>query len=275
MSKKIIISKQKLYRLYWQEHKSSIEIAKIYSCHSMTIRNRIRELDIPKRSASDARMRYPKQDFSGNILEKAYVLGFRLGDLNVYQTSSRSDLIIVRCHTSQSVQVDLMKVLFSTYGRITVSDSIYGYNINCYLNKTFAFLLPKHRKIPKWITEVEGAPWSFIAGYVDAEGYFGLNQFKARFKIDSYDIYILQGIVYILQKWSIDVKFRQIATQGQPQYSAGIFHKDLWRLDINEARSLLSFIQRVSPYIKHKKRKTDMIKCQNNIQDRIKRGTIL
>jgi intein-encoded DNA endonuclease-like protein len=275
VSKKIVIPKEALYRLYWLEHKSSIEIGKIYSCHPMTIRNRIKEFGIQKRTPSDARMRYSKQDFSGNIVEKAYMLGFRLGDLNVYQTGRNSDLIVARCHTTQHVQVELMNDLFSSYGKMSISSSLHGFNINCYLNKTFAFLLPKHRKIPQWILNQEAEAWSFVAGYVDAEGYFALNQSRGRFKIDSYDVFILQGIISLLKKQSIRFKFRQIATRGQAQYSAGIFHRDLWRLDINEARSLLNFIYKVGFYIKHKKRKTDMIKCQNNIEDRIKRGSVV
>lgn len=63
MSKRVNVSKKVLQRLYWDERKSSIEIAKLYKCHSMTIRNRIRELGITKRTPSDARMHYEKHDF--------------------------------------------------------------------------------------------------------------------------------------------------------------------------------------------------------------------
>lgn len=275
MSKKIFIPRELLVRLYRQDHKSSIRIAQIFHCHPMTIRNRINELGILKRSPSDARMRYEKQDFSGNCLEKAYLLGFRLGDLNSYRTRLRSDLIIVRCHTTQNVQVKLIKQLFLSYGQVTVSKSVYGYNINCYLNKTFRFLLPKHRNIPKYIRNNEARSWAFIAGYVDAEGYFGLNQLKARFKIDSYDTQILDWMRKTLQQFSMRVIFRQIAKRGQPQYRTGIFHKDLWRLEINEARSILHFIHTISPYIRHGKRKADMIRCQRNIEDRLNKGTVV
>lgn len=275
MSKKIFIPRELLVRLYWQDHKSSIRIARIFHCHPMTIRNRIHELGIVKRSPSDARMRYGKQNFSGNSLEKAYLLGFRLGDLNSYRTNVNSDLIIVRCHTTQNVQVKLIKQLFLSYGQVTVSKSVYGYNINCYLNKTFRFLLPKHKKVPLYIRSNEARSWAFIAGYVDAEGYFGLNQLKARFKIDSYDIQILDWMRKILQELSVRIIFRQIAKRGQPQYRTGIFHKDLWRFEINEARSILRFIHTIGPYMRHEKRKADMIICQHNIKDRFNKGTVV
>ena len=121
MSKRVNVSKKVLQHLYWDERKSSIEIAKLYKCHSMTIRNRIRELGITKRTPSDARMHYEKHDFSENSIERAYLLGFRLGDLSAYQTSVDSELIVVRCHTTQLAQVTLMQSLFSSYGRVTVS----------------------------------------------------------------------------------------------------------------------------------------------------------
>lgn len=241
----------------------------------MTIRNRIREFGIQKRSASDARTRYEKRNFSENITEKAYLLGFRLGDLSAYQTSSRSDVIIIRCHTTQMVQVDLLNKLFLPYGQVTVSDGRYGFNVNCYVDKTFDFLLPKHMRVPAYIERLEQSIWAFIAGYVDAEGSFGINQGKARFKVDSYDVHILEWMVAIFQKSSLSVKFRQIASQGQLQYRLGTFHKDLWRLEINSASSVARFIDLVGPYILHEKRKADMMMCLNNVRARRNKGTVL
>jgi intein-encoded DNA endonuclease-like protein len=114
-----------------------------------------------------------------------------------------------------------------------------------------------------------------MAGYVDAEGSFGLNQLKARFKIDSYDVEILGWMRGVLQKSSLHIIFRQIAKKGQPQYRIGIFHKDLWRFEINEARSIFRFIHMVSPYMRHEKRKADMIRCQHNIEERLYKRTIV
>lgn len=273
--RKVIIPREELQRLYWDERKSSIEIAQLFRCHSMTIRNRIAEMDIPKRSPSDARMRYEKHDFPGNSIEKAYLLGFRLGDLSVYQTNSRSELIVVRCHTTQIVQVNLIKRLFSKYGHVAVSESRYGYNVNCYVNVTFNFLLPKNGLVPQGVLRSESSTWAFIAGYVDAEGYFGINQGKARFKMDAYDVHILEWIMKIFQQSLLPAKLRRIALQGQPQYRIGIFHKDLWRLEINQASSISRFISLVGRYIQHEKRKADMMICFNNIQHRQEKGTIV
>lgn len=240
----------------------------------MTILNRLNEYEIPKRSPSEARMRYKKFNFSGDKLEKAYMLGFRLGDLNVYQTSNKSELTIARCNTTQAVQVRLMKRLFSKYGKVTVSIGKYSTNVNCYLNNTFKFLLPKHRGIPKWIIMDESTCNAFIAGYTDAEGNFLLNQSRARFKIDAYDTEILHGIAGWLSERGIRAKLRRIYKLGDLRIDGLKFNADLWRLNVNEAASLLRFIQRIKPFIKHQTRLKHIYLCEKNILFRLSNGTI-
>lgn len=265
MRRKILIPLDALRDLYWNQRKSSIEIASVFQCHPMTVRNRIRELRIPKRSPSDARMRYVKRDFDGNSSLRAYLLGFRLGDLNVYQTNNRSDLILVRCHTTKHVQVELICSLFESYGRVTVSESRYGYNINAYMNTTFRFLLPKEDRVPLEYLLTHDDVVAFIAGYIDAEGSFGVYQNRARFKVDACDMGILVWMKQILENMHVRVNFRRIALQGQRQSISGVYHHDVWRLQVNERHSLEYLIQTLLPYVRHGKRKADMITCLKNI----------
>lgn len=274
MSKKIKIPEERLRSLYLDKHTSPKKIAKIYNCSSTTVLARMRDFNIPFRSNSEARMRYRKFDFSGDLVEKAYVTGFRLGDLNVYQTNIKSDLVVVRCHTTQVVQVELMKDLFSKYGRINISRSKYGMHINCYLNTTFKFLLPKYKRVPSWIKNSKETILAFIAGYTDAEGNFILNQNRARFKIDSYDLRILNWIKNALQPQGIRVKFRCIAKKGDLQSERLKYNSDLWRININDALSLRIFIKNMKPFIKHKTRLKHMIICEENINQRIIGKTI-
>lgn len=271
---KIQIPRDILQRLYWEEYKSPPKIAKLFNCDPITVRTRMRELGILFRSSSGARMRYRKFDFSGDLIEKAYLIGFRLGDLNVYQTRESSELIIARCNTTQIVQVNLMKNLFAKYGRITISKGKYSTNVNCYLNKTFDFLLPKHEEVPLWIRDDVKASWAFIAGYTDAEGNFILNQTRARFKIDSYDIGILRWITMWLREQNINVKFRLIYKKRDLRPDGLYYNSDLWRVNINEASSLLRFIRFLAPFIRHKTRYYGMQVCKKNIERRVKNGTI-
>ncbi|MBI4029465.1 MAG: hypothetical protein HY376_03810 [Candidatus Blackburnbacteria bacterium] len=270
----IDIPKDKLNEYYWEKGLSQIKIAKIFNCDPMTVGNRIRQYNISKKTNSEARMHYKKDDFDGNLASKAYLIGFRLGDLNVYQTSKKSSLVVARCNTTHKVQVELIANLFSLYGKVTVSPGTYSTNVNCYLNKSFKFLLPKYITLPAWLSRSKRASASFIAGYVDAEGNFLLNQSRARFKIDSYDEEILLWIFYWLTSKKINAKFRQIAKRGQSRTNGMRFNKDLWRLNVNSASSLLRFIEFIEPFCKHKTRVHDMLLCKNNILERLAKGTI-
>ncbi len=240
----------------------------------MTVLARMREFGISTRTRAAAGMTYAKFSFSNDFFEKGYLTGFRLGDLNVYMVSDKSETIVVRCNTTQEVQIELMRLLFSKYGQVTASTGLHSTNINCFLNNSFNFLLPKYMKVPSWVTKEKKVSLAFIAGYTDAEGSFKLNQGKARFKIDSYDYDILNWITDWLLKQKINVKFRRIAKRGEPRYDGKFFNKDLWRLTINEAQSLLQFTAWIKPFVKHKQRLYDMNLCRDNILKRIQAGTV-
>ena len=274
-NRKIKISEKRLFKLYWVENKSSFKIARIYGCESQTIRNRIKEFKIKKKTKCQAHVRYPRYDFAGDRVEKAYLIGFRIGDLRVYKTKPYSETIIAQCHTTCNNQVVLFKKVFKKYGQVTVTNlKDRSFDINCYLNNTFNFLLPKEDKIEPWICRNKKCFTGFIAGYTDAEGNFIINQKKARFKIDSYDRLVLEGIHLWLLRNKINSKLRLIGKKGQLRPEGYVFNNDLWRLNVNEAHSLLRFIDIIRPFVKHRKRMKDMNFCAVNILKRKKLGTI-
>jgi hypothetical protein len=220
-------------------------------------------------------MRYPRYDFNGNLAQKAYLIGFRIGDMRVYKTKPDAETIVAQCHTTQKAQTKLMKDLFSKYGQVTIGrQKDRTFNVNCYLNESFNFLLPKKDEIEEWICVDRKSFCSFMAGYTDAEGNFIINQGRARFKIDSYDKRILWRIHSWLLQNNIQSKLRKIGTKGELRSDGYYFNKDLWRLNINEAYSLLRFIKLVKPFIVHKKRLKDIELCLRNITKRKKLGTI-
>jgi len=274
--RKILLPKKDLYNLYWIRNKSPYFIGKIYNCSFSTVTNRLREYRIPKKSKSKAQTKYKKFNFSKNLTEKAYLIGFRLGDLNVYRTSPNAETIIVRTHTTSKNQTLLIKNLFGKYGHVTVSGPEGGdVNINCFLDQSFSFLLPKYTNIETWIQRNSIFFTAFVAGYVDAEGSFGINQGRARFKMDSYDKNILHQIHYWLTKKMINSKLRLIGKKGELRPVGYRFNNDLWRLNVNEAQSLIKFISIIEPFVKHKKRIKDMKRAFNNIKIRKRKGTIL
>ena len=113
-----------------------------------------------------------------------------------------------------------------------------------------------------------------MAGYTDAEGYFGLNEAKARFKIDSYDIGVLSWMSSFLERWGVPVKFRRIAIKGQLQTPTMPYNGDVWRLQINSGHLIRKFIFFLEPYLRHEKRKRDAEICKHNIMNRISNKTL-
>ncbi len=273
---KIPITKQKLIRLYIDKKLTPQKIGELLGCSFATVRNRMKEFGITFRRPSIARQRFDKKDFSGDPVEEAYLIGFRVGDLNVYVPNLQtSNTLVARCHTTDIPQVKLMKAIFSQYGAVRVSKSIHGYSINCYLNRSFDFLLPKKR--PERIDGEMKVVAAFVAGYVDAEGNFIVNQGRGRFKLDSYDVDVLFWMDNWLKRQNIKSLFRQIARKGDTQYirgKLGYFHENLWRINVNEAKSLKRFIGFILPYLKHSRRIQQAKQMLANIEARIRYGSV-
>ena len=133
MRKKIEISKKLLLRLYYKENKSKYKIGDICGCSFKTVLNRMRDYGMEPVSRSIIQSKYKKFDFSGSDKDKAYIIGFRTGDLNVYKTTPKSQVIVVRCHTTNIEQVDVMEDIFKRYGQVTCKKSLKDDSYTCLL----------------------------------------------------------------------------------------------------------------------------------------------
>ena len=274
--KKIVIPVDRLKKLYLDQHLSTFEIAQLFNCNRQTIANKLKLFDIPRHSPSKARIKYDiRKDFNGSLEEKAYLLSFRLGDLNVYKPFYQtSETIVIRCHTTNIVQVNLIEELFNNYGRITTSKGKHGYTINCYLNMSFDFLLPKSDFVEEWIGKSQSTSLAFIAGYIDAEGTFQINQGRGRFVLSVCDKNILYWIHNRLIEYNIKSIYKRVSEKGTKSIGKYVFSNDVWRININESNSLFEFIKMIIPFLKHEKRVADMQIVGANIINRKKRGTI-
>lgn len=271
---KIQIKKSELERLYLSQRLSLTKIALKYGCTSVTIGNRLKEAGIPRKTKSQAQIRFNRKDFSGSDTEKSYMLGFRYGDLNVYKPRPTSETIVVRLHTTHTAQEKVFQLLFRRYGKISVARNARSVQLNSYMNLSFSFLLDKYPlKMRKWIRASPERLWAFAAGYIDAEGTFGLNQEKARFKVDAYDKEILHDLHKLFILHGIRSKLRVIAMKGNNDYG-WIWKKDVWRLSVNEAGSIERLVVLLKPYLLHAKRVADARKALQNIEIRRKNGTI-
>ena len=268
---KILVSKKLLQKLYIHDNLTPFQIGEKIGCSFKTIRNRLKEHNISFKDPAYARMKYDKKDFNGTLCEKAYMTGFRIGDLNVYKKSPDSYTIVVRCHTTQKEQVSVMKSLFDKFGRVTTSFNKGHFHVNCFLNKSFSFLIKKDSTSWKWVKySDDNVIFNFIAGYTDAEGNFIINQGRARFKIDSYDTSILKWISSWLKQKGIDNKLRIIYKKGEKVPNQRAFPKDVWRLNINTMNSLQIFLDRITRFLRHQNRLSQAKRSILNLNKRKK-----
>ncbi|MBI2515223.1 LAGLIDADG family homing endonuclease [Candidatus Wolfebacteria bacterium] len=271
----ITIKANQLRDLYLRKEFTAAQIANVLQCTDVTVLNKLHYYGIKVNRPGRRNFKYKKFPFDGNLLEKSYMMGFRMGDLNVYRPKNKlSRIFVVRCHTTSKDQLGVFQKIFFRYGHSTVSVSPdNSYHVNCYLDHSFIFLLDKS-KIPQWIGEAPNLGWSFMAGYCDAEGSFGIDQGRGRFKIDSYDYFILRWIKKFLDKNQIKSKFRCIYKQGSLRKDGTLWNNNLWRLNINTALSLETFVRSILPFSLHKKRVKDANKVLRNIKVRRENGTI-
>ncbi len=271
--RRIEIPKKELEKFYYKENKSSYKIGKIYKCSFQTISNRMKEYGMEPLPRSIIQSKYKKKNFSENKTEKAYIIGFRLGDLNVYKTTKHSKVIVVRCHTTKMEQVEIMQALFCKYGQVSCKENkkTASYHINCFLNESFNFLLPKVDRVEDWISKDNNYSMAFASGYIDAEGNVGVYDGRARFKIDSYD----KNIIFWFYKWFLknDIfcpKPAKIAVKNQiyNQKFGYKYNKDLWRIRVSKQESLLILLNLIKKYLMHKKRIKDLNLCLKNLYGR-------
>ncbi len=271
---KILISTDTLRSLYIDKKWTPKRIGARFHCDAITVRTRLKEAGITLKTKSAAQTHYFKKDFTGSDAERAYMLGFRYGDLNVYRPQVTSEIFVVRCHSTHLAQEIVFKRIFGRYGKITFSRNARSTHMSCYVNSSFAFLLEKYNSRERnWLSVSDVRMLAFIAGYIDAEGTFGLNQVRGRFKIDAYDLAILKDIHEFLIRNTIRSKFRMILGKGVTKWGQP-WRADLWRLEVNEAQSLEKLIHAILPYCIHSKRVKDARIVLNNIKHRRLHGTI-
>jgi len=266
--RRINLTKDKLKSLYIDKKLPLNKIAEIYKCCPPVILDKMRKYGIPRRTISETSTRHLKKDFNGNSVEKSYLIGFRLGDLRVRKDHN---LIGIGCGTTKLVQIQLIRALFSPYGPIwiTKKDKNGALHIDCSLNPSFRFLLPKHNSIPKWILRNKKNFFCFLAGYTDAEGNIMISQGRARFRIRSYDKRILKDIHGKLRKLGIKSLFGLDKKAGIDKRGV-IRREDCWKVIVNERESLSKLFRFLKHLIKHKKRENDLLKAEKNVILRLK-----
>lgn len=276
ISKGIDIPKEDLRKLYREKKMTIYEIAKKFNCSHGVILERMRKYNIPTRSLVEVMHArgslYKRKNFSNNLEEKAYLIGFRLGDLHVHLRSNTTPTIEISTSSAKLEQIQLMEQLFSHYGHVWKSkpDKNKAISVVCYVNRSFSFLLPKKDLIEPWILKNQKYFASFLAGYIDAEGTFYItNKNGAAFEIQSQDKEIIWQINKRLNKLGVLCRPPDISwPAGKIDRRGKISHRDVWRFRVHRKDSLLKLINLIDPYLRHAKRRRKMNIVKNNIKER-------
>ncbi|MDO8514621.1 MAG: hypothetical protein Q7S50_03700 [bacterium] len=265
--RQITLTKSTLRHLYLLERKSLDCIAKERGYSAAGILNKLKLYQIERRSLSEAGTKHQKTDFNGDQKEKAYTIGFRLGDLGVRK---RGNLIYISSGTTKIAQSKLIHDLFYSYGPVWIGkrNKRGAMNVSCSLNNSFSFLLPKHARIPEWIRRSPTFFFAFVAGYTDAEGNISITNGRARFRIRSYDKGILRDIKAGLERSSIRSLFSLDRKAGIDARGARR-NKDCWSVIINEKQALYRLFIMLLPLLRHEKRKKDTEVASENVAKRL------
>jgi methionyl-tRNA synthetase len=266
---RVKISKQQLEDLYSNKKLSTWKIEKKLKIPRGTIHRKLKEFNIPTRDLATANIKYPRKDFSGDLLEKAYIIGFRIGDLGVRKIYPNSRTISVASGSTIQEQIDLIRELFNPYAKIWMKKAGNKINIQTGLNESFDFLLSK--EAPSWVWNNKNHFFSFFAGFIDAEGHIGIYNNMAKFSLGNYDHKLLLKIHNQLKDYGIKCsKLSSDNRKGKTNNEGYKYNSNYWQFRIHTKSELSKLFDGISPYIKHKQKIKALNMAVENINLRTK-----
>jgi len=225
-------------------------------------------------------LKYTKVPFDNNENEKAYMLGLRAGD---FYSKWDHNLIVIGTTTTKNELIELFQQTFSPFGQVIVRKRKQTYKsktifqIYCYLDKTFKFLVEKPLCIPKWILKNKNYFLAFLGGYTDCEGCFfanknvNCNTFSFGLSISSGDYKILLQAQHKLLEFGFNFTFRLKTLKGTlTQF--GRICKDIYELKLLRKKQIIPFFILMVPFLRHEEKinKANVITTQLNEETKLK-----
>lgn len=263
------LNKSFLEEAYVKRRLSTWAIEKEYGFSRSSVFKALKRFNIPTRTIAEAHVKYARTDFSDNKLEKAYLLGFSIGDLRVRNhNKDRSETISIACGSTKSAQVDLIENLFKSYGRVWKGkpNNRGVVNIEAFVNMSFDFLLPEIRDYT-WCKNNPHHFYAFLAGFTDAEGSLYISQGKAFISWGNYDQDILHFIQSGLKKF--DVVSPRISCdrlKGYTDKHGYIRNQNYCRLYICKKSELAKLIKNLKPHLRHADKLKGLAFVEKNIK---------
>jgi hypothetical protein len=200
---------------------------------------------------------------------RAYLLGFAWGDLAVQPPQGRGITVGITSSTTHEAQVDLIRSAFEPFGKVYVFTCGSVRSLRVSLDSSFRFLLAKYGgAVPPWVAgpTVEAA---FAAGYIDAEGSFGVYDGRARFKLDSCDHEVHSWLHAWLDRVGVPFVGRVVERCGERPNGLRL-NRDLHRINVNDALGLARLVATIDPFARHERRRATMAAAVQNVVDRMR-----
>ena len=264
-----------LKKQYIKNKLSTWEIEKRFGYSRGTIHKKLKEYGIDIRNRSKSHIRSYKKSFSNDLIEKAYLIGFRIGDLRVRKQYPNSEIIGVACGSTKPEQIKLIERLFLPYCKIWSKSNGNKANIEAGLDLSFSFLLSK--ELPRWVLDKKSHFFSFVAGFTDAEGWIGITSKNlAVYSLGNYEKDYLEFIKMGLEKFGIVTpKLICNKTKGKTDKNGYTKKGDYWSLRTSKKKIILQILENLKPHIKHQNKLKDLKKVEENIKERnLKYGNI-
>lgn len=206
--------------------------------------------------------KYPKVPFSGNLKEKAYIIGLRYGDLSVQKHGRNLRISTASTHPDM---IKLFESVFCSYGKVgkypkyNNGTDRYYWSTYCDLDQSFGFLLTKKDSIPMWILENNDYFFSFLSGYFDAEGCLSLyvdpkGNSNVQFIIKTCDKGVLEGILNNLHKLGFEINIRLVKKADGVSYN-----RDYWYLGTDSKKTSNFFVRKYESKALRKAREIQIV----------------
>ncbi len=263
-SRRARISIDEARRFYLEEGWTLARLGERFDCDPVTVARHLREAGVQIRSGVESRQPPGRVPAPRSNMYRAYVLGLVWGDFALETHGQRGMTLSVKTSTTCAHQVALTHEIFDPFGPVTYS----GRTLRASLDRSFDFLMEKRGVVPpQWISRAPVCA-AFAAGYVDAEGSFGVYEGRGRFKVDSYDAGVLNWLVDWCRGLGIRAHLRTIVRRGSERPGARPFPKDLVRVQVNEALSLSRLVATLEPFARHGRRRETMGLVRRNVLER-------
>ncbi len=234
-------------QLHNKKNLSLLRISKEVGRSYTAIWGLCRALEIHTRSVAEAdrnsiaiRSKHKRTSFDGTEEERAYILGFRHGDLTALQVSGTA--VMVTSTTTHPAFAKLFHELFQRYGHIYQYPMYeegkgYKWKVAVRLDNSFQFLLQPRQEALRSYAQDRKLFLAWLAGLVDSDGNIhtteGEGRGRARVVVYNNDTALLQNIISHTRAvgYHFDGPYLMKPTGSITPYGIR-YTKDLWYISL-------------------------------------------